>query len=67
VQYQCARCHREFSSDGDKAPEACPDCKAEAGLEPAKAASLAMKLFGALLLCAIVISVAGTVAAAMAS
>jgi hypothetical protein len=56
-----------FSSEGDETPGACPGCKAEAGLEPEKGASLAMKLFGALLFGAIAISVVGTVAAAMAS
>ncbi len=50
MSYVCARCHHEFSDPGDEDAElACPNCKAEAGLEPHKGIPQAMKLFGALL------------------
>jgi hypothetical protein len=46
VQYLCSKCHHAFSAE--EAPSACPNCKAEAGLEPQKGVPMAMKLFGLL-------------------
>ena len=46
MEYDCARCHHRWAHDGDDAPETCPNCHAEAGLEPHKATPFAMKAFG---------------------
>jgi hypothetical protein len=47
--------------EGDEAPHACPNCKAEAGLEPKSGIPLAMSAFGLILGGAIVLALVGTV------
>ena len=59
VQYRCARCHQEFSSTATGAELACPNCKAEAGLEPVHAVPVAMKLFGMVVAGVIALAVGG--------
>jgi hypothetical protein len=48
MQFRCARCHHAWEPSGDP-PTACPNCKAEAGLEPVTGIPPAMRLFGLLL------------------
>jgi hypothetical protein len=55
VQYRCSRCHHAFEGDG----EACPNCKAEAGLEPVHGVPPAMRMFGLLLGTVIVVAIGG--------
>ena len=57
MQYHCSKCHHAFAAD--EAPEACPNCKAEAGLEPQKAVPMAMKLFGLLVVGVFVAAASG--------
>jgi uncharacterized paraquat-inducible protein A len=57
VTYHCSSCHAVFEAADE--PEACPRCRAEAGLEREHAVPLAVKLFGALLAGAIAASVVG--------
>ena len=64
MQYRCSACHTAFASD--QHPEACPHCHAEAGLEPAHAVPIPMKLFAALLGAVIVTSLLGSVVARFA-
>lgn len=59
MEFRCSQCHTVFSAEGDE-PGACPNCKAEAGLEPVKGIPVAMKLFGTLLSAVLVATVAGT-------
>ena len=62
MQFRCARCHHEFSasSEGEGEGElACPNCKAEAGLEPIHGIPFAMKLFGMLLAGVVVLALGG--------
>lgn len=60
MNYLCARCHHEFSvdGDGDELPP-CSKCGAEAGLEPIHGIPMAMKLFGAVLGGVIVLAIGG--------
>ena len=57
MHYLCARCHHEFtaSTEGELA---CPNCKAEAGLEQEHGVPVAMKLFG-MILAAVAVSAIG--------
>ena len=59
VNLRCAQCHHEFSADPDEGETACPNCKAEAGLEPIHAVPIAMKLFGMVVAGVIVLAVGG--------
>ncbi|MCA9695463.1 MAG: hypothetical protein R3A51_07610 [Nannocystaceae bacterium] len=47
MDYRCARCHTKFAAaaEGEEALR-CPECHAEAGLEPVQGIPTAMKLFG---------------------
>jgi DnaJ-class molecular chaperone len=63
MEFACSRCHTKFAAQDEKAPERCPTCKAEAGLEAHHETPLAMKLFGAVLGCALLASIVGTVLA----
>ncbi|MEM7158739.1 MAG: hypothetical protein AAF799_38210 [Myxococcota bacterium] len=67
MSYLCARCHHEFSApdDGDAAL-ACPNCGAEAGLEPIHGIPQAMKLFGALLAVVVVVAFGGGIISRLA-
>lgn len=60
MRYHCARCHFVLTApagkDGDGGELHCPRCKAEAGLEPQAKAPLAMMLFSAVLVGALVAS-----------
>ena len=58
MQYLCSRCHHAFSAEGDEEGLACPNCKAEAGLEPEHGVPPAMRMFG-LLLAAVVVAALG--------
>jgi hypothetical protein len=55
VQYRCSQCHHAFEGDG----HVCPNCKAEAGLEPAHGIPPAMRMFGLLLTVVIVAALSG--------
>lgn len=63
MRYHCSRCHYVLEApagkDGDGGELHCPRCKAEAGLEPQHKAPLAMMLFSAVLLGALVASALG--------
>ena len=61
MQYHCSRCHQRITGPAEGAPEHCPRCKAEAGLEPVKATPLPMMLFAVFLGTAVVVSVVGGV------
>lgn len=59
MEYHCSRCHQRFPAPPTEGEQElhglhCPRCKAEAGLEPVKAAPLPMKLFAAFLGTAVV-------------
>ncbi|MBX7082457.1 MAG: hypothetical protein K1X88_24845 [Nannocystaceae bacterium] len=55
MHYRCSACHHDVQAD--QAPHACPQCHAEAGLEPvATQVPLPMKLFGTLVATALVSS-----------
>lgn len=56
MEYHCSRCHRRFQASAEAALSEhggerthCPNCKAEAGLEPVKRTPLPMILFAAFL------------------
>jgi hypothetical protein len=49
MEFHCSRCHERFAGPEGGAPEHCPKCKAEAGLEPVKRTPLPMMLFAAFL------------------
>ena len=55
---RCSRCHTVFSVEAGAEP-ACPQCKAEAGLEPIKAVPGPMRAFGLLLGAVLVAVLAG--------
>ncbi len=61
MRYRCARCHTVFSSN-DELP-VCPTCRAQSGIEPVHAPSLAMRLFGAVLGTAAVVALTGGILA----
>jgi hypothetical protein len=54
MQYRCSRCHAAFED-----AEVCPNCKAEAGLEPVHGVPPPMRMFGLLLATVIVVALAG--------
>lgn len=58
MHYLCARCHHEFTAEAE-GEIACPQCKAEAGLEPVHGVPVAMKLFGMVLAAVVVFAVGG--------
>lgn len=60
MRYHCSRCHHVLTTPADKqgGPHECPQCKAEAGLEPEAAVPAAARVFSALLLAALVASAA---------
>ncbi len=60
MQYRCARCHTEFTSDEDL--PRCPTCGAQSGIEPVHAPGLPMRLFGAVLGVAITLALVGGLA-----
>jgi hypothetical protein len=59
VRYHCSQCHHRWSADGE-GPDACPRCKAEAGLEPKEGTPAPMRAFGLVLGGAIVLAGVGT-------
>ena len=46
---RCSRCHTVFTPKAGEEEPACPQCKAEAGLEPVKAVPGPMRAFGLVL------------------
>ncbi len=60
MRYHCSRCHHVLTTPADAkdGPHECPQCKAEAGLEPEAATSAAARLFSGFLLAALVASAA---------
>ncbi len=60
MHYTCARCHHQFTAESD-GELSCPNCKAEAGLEPEHGVPVAMKLFGMVLAAVAVFAVGGGV------
>jgi uncharacterized paraquat-inducible protein A len=65
VRLQCSACHHRFDADAE-APR-CPNCGAEAGMEPAERAAAPQKLFAALLVVAVALAIAGSVLAKIAA
>lgn len=63
MAFRCSQCHHE--SDSDEL-ERCPECGAEAGLEPVGGIPGPMKLFGLLLAGVIVAAIAGGLMSRMA-
>ncbi len=66
MEYHCSRCHKRFSAAPDAALSEhggdglhCPQCKAEAGLEPVKKAPLPMILFAVFLGTAVLATAVG--------
>jgi hypothetical protein len=59
MEFHCSRCHERFAGPEGGAPEHCPKCKAEAGLEPVKRTPLPMMLFAAFLATAVVATAVG--------
>ena len=57
--YRCSQCHTAFEVEEEA--HRCPNCGAEAGLEPQHAVPFPMRLFGVLLGSAIVLAIAGGV------
>ena len=49
MQVQCANCHTAFDLEEGGEHTACPNCGAEAGLEPVKGIPPAMRTFGVVL------------------
>lgn len=67
MSYRCARCHHEFSAPSEGEGElACPNCKAEAGLEPIHGIPFAMKLFGMVVVGVVVLALGGGVLSRLA-
>lgn len=65
MPYVCSHCHTRF--DSEAAELVCPNCGAEAGIEPVKpGVPLAMRLFGAILAAAGLAAVVGSVVVAVA-
>ncbi len=64
MQFRCSRCHTSIAGKDGEHPERCPNCGAEAGLEPVKSIPLAMKLFGLVVGGALVATVVSVVIAA---
>jgi len=60
MQYKCAQCHHAWSVEGESEPHACPNCKAEAGLEPEHGIPFAMMAFGLSLAGAAIASIVGS-------
>lgn len=58
----CSHCHTVFDQKPDEPHKACPNCKAEAGLEPVSPETPnPMKLFGTILMILAVSVVGGSV------
>jgi hypothetical protein len=55
MQFHCAQCHHAWGVEGDEPAHKCPNCGAEAGLEPARKIPAPMRYF-ALLLGAVILS-----------
>jgi hypothetical protein len=64
VQYRCSQCHQTISAEVE--PQRCPNCNAEAGIEPEHGVPGAMKAFGLLLGIVTLVSVAGGVLSRLA-
>ncbi|MCA9710105.1 MAG: hypothetical protein KDK70_29975 [Myxococcales bacterium] len=58
MHYLCARCHHEFAAEAE-GEIACPNCKAEGGLERVHGVPVAMKLFGMVLAAVAVFALGG--------
>lgn len=58
MRYLCSRCHHEFAAESAEGL-ACPNCGAEAGLEPEHGIPPAMKMFGMLLTGVAVLAIGG--------
>ncbi len=57
----CSNCHTAFEVKPEDEHKVCPNCKAEAGLEPIKTETpKAMQLFGTVLLVAGVLVIGGS-------
>jgi hypothetical protein len=64
VTFACARCHHQFTAAED--PGVCPNCGAEAGLEPQKGVPIPMKLFGLLVVGVLVAAFSGGIVSRIA-
>lgn len=61
MRFVCSRCHTHFDGDPEDEELACPNCKAEAGLEQVKEGTpSAMRYFGIVLALAGVFAIIGT-------
>ncbi|MFO7561162.1 MAG: hypothetical protein R6X02_00860 [Enhygromyxa sp.] len=57
----CSHCHTAFEVAAEEEHKFCPNCKAEAGLEPIREGTpKPMRLFGAVLLVLVVLVVGGS-------
>ena len=65
MRYKCSYCHTIIETEGDSAPDRCPHCQAEIGLEIQKPPALAMRLFGVLLAGVLLAVLAGGVVSRM--
>lgn len=59
MQLHCAQCHHAWAIDEGSQPEACPNCGAEAGLEPEHGIPPAMRYFGFVLALVVVVALSG--------
>ncbi|NVB40772.1 zinc ribbon domain-containing protein [Pseudenhygromyxa sp. WMMC2535] len=67
MPFVCSRCHTHFEAEADAEHMACPNCKAEAGLEPVKSgAPPAMRYFGGILALLGAFAVLGSIYALLA-
>lgn len=64
MQFRCSQCHHAFEAPDD--PAACPNCRAEAGIEAVHGVPVPMRLFGLLLGAVILVSAGGGVLSRLA-
>ena len=63
MRYTCSHCHTSLDAEPEDEHKVCPNCKAEAGIEPVKSETPpAMRYFGAILLVIGVVTVFGSLA-----
>ena len=63
MRYVCSNCHTPVEAQADDEHKVCPNCKAEAGIEPVKEGTPpAMQYFGAVLLVAALAALGGAFA-----
>lgn len=64
MPYVCSHCHTRFEAEADDHEKACPNCRAEAGLEVVKEDTpRAMQYFGTILAAAAAFAILGSLVA----